>query len=81
MADVDGVVLFDQETPLELIRTLRPQLLVKGADYTPDKVVGWDLVQSWGGELYLANLVEGQSTTSTIAKMNDGAPAKRAAGQ
>lgn len=81
MADVDGVVLFDQETPLELIRTLRPQLLVKGADYTPDKVVGWDLVQSWGGELYLANLVEGQSTTKTIAKMNDGAPAKRAAGQ
>jgi D-beta-D-heptose 7-phosphate kinase/D-beta-D-heptose 1-phosphate adenosyltransferase len=81
MADVDGVVLFDQETPLELIRTLRPHLLVKGADYTPDKVVGWDLVQGWGGELYLANLVQGQSTTSTIARMKLGETPKIAKAQ
>lgn len=77
MGDVDGVVLFDQDTPLELIRTLRPQLLVKGEDYTPDKVVGWDLVQSWGGELYLAKFVPGKSTTSTIAKLQE-APVKAA---
>ena len=82
MADVDAVVVFDQDTPLDLIRTLRPQLLVKGADYTPDKVVGWDLVQSWGGELYLAELVQGQSTTSTIARMQLGEkPGKTAARQ
>ncbi len=82
MADVDAVVVFDQDTPIELIRTLRPQLLVKGADYTPDKVVGWDLVQSWGGELYLADLVQGQSTTSTIARMQLGEkPPKAVVGQ
>jgi len=81
MSDVDAVVLFDQDTPIELIRTLKPQLLVKGADYTPDKVVGWDIVQSWGGELYLADLVQGQSTTATIARMKLGEQPKTAAAQ
>lgn len=68
MTDVDMVVAFDQDTPYELIEMLRPQLLVKGADYTPDKVIGWDLVQSWGGELYLADLISGQSTSAMIAR-------------
>ncbi|MBI1272818.1 MAG: D-glycero-beta-D-manno-heptose-7-phosphate kinase [Alphaproteobacteria bacterium] len=69
LSDVDLVVLFSEDTPLKLIKSLRPALLVKGSDYTPDKVVGWDLVESWGGELLLANLIEGQSTTSTIARL------------
>lgn len=69
MSDVDLVVLFDQDTPVELIKTLRPQLLVKGADYAPEQVVGWDLVQSWGGDLYLADLMDGQSTTATISRL------------
>ncbi len=68
LADVDMVVLFDEDTPLELIKTVHPDVLVKGADYTIDKVVGADVVQGWGGKVVLANLVEGQSTTSMIAR-------------
>jgi D-beta-D-heptose 7-phosphate kinase/D-beta-D-heptose 1-phosphate adenosyltransferase len=69
LASVDLVVLFEEDTPLALIEALRPDVLVKGADYTIDKVVGADLVQGWGGRVVLAELVEGQSTTKTIAKM------------
>lgn len=70
LTDVDLVVLFGEETPLELIKTLRPDVLVKGADYSIDKVVGADLVQGWGGKTVLAKLVDGHSTSSTIARMN-----------
>lgn len=66
---VDLVVIFDEDTPLELIKALRPNVLVKGADYTIDKVVGATEVQSWGGRVVLANLVDGQSTTNTIKKL------------
>jgi D-beta-D-heptose 7-phosphate kinase/D-beta-D-heptose 1-phosphate adenosyltransferase len=69
LTDVDHVVIFGEDTPLELIKTLRPDILVKGADYTVDKVVGAEQVQSWGGQIVLAQLVEGQSTTGTIARM------------
>ena len=69
LADVDAVVIFGEETPYDLIKTVRPDILVKGADYTIDKVVGADLVQSWGGKVVLAKLVDGQSTTSTIARL------------
>ncbi len=68
MTDVDMVVVFDQDTPYQLIEMLRPQLLVKGADYAPDQVIGWDLMQSWGGELFLADIVTGQSTSAMIAR-------------
>ncbi|BAE49582.1 D-glycero-beta-D-manno-heptose-7-phosphate kinase [Paramagnetospirillum magneticum] len=70
LATVDLVVIFGEDTPLEVIGTLKPDVLVKGADYTIDKVVGADLVQSWGGKVVLAELVNGQSTTNTIKKMN-----------
>lgn len=66
---VDLVVIFNEDTPLELIKALRPNVLVKGADYTIDKVVGATEVQSWGGRVVLANLVDGQSTTNTIQKL------------
>jgi D-beta-D-heptose 7-phosphate kinase/D-beta-D-heptose 1-phosphate adenosyltransferase len=69
LADVDQVVIFGEDTPLELIKTLRPDVLVKGADYTVDKVVGADIVKAAGGKVVLAQLVEGQSTTGTIARM------------
>lgn len=69
LADVDQVVIFGEDTPLELITTVRPDILVKGADYTIDKVVGAEQVQGWGGKVILANLIDGQSTTKTIAKM------------
>jgi len=67
--DIDHIVIFGEDTPLELIRAVRPDILVKGADYTVDKVVGAEDVQKWGGKVVLAQLVEGQSTTGTIAKM------------
>jgi D-beta-D-heptose 7-phosphate kinase/D-beta-D-heptose 1-phosphate adenosyltransferase len=66
---IDYVVLFDEDTPLELIRSLRPDILVKGADYTPDGVVGKNLVESWGGRVELIQFVDGKSTTSIIDKI------------
>ncbi|HVI51702.1 MAG TPA: D-glycero-beta-D-manno-heptose-7-phosphate kinase [Candidatus Sulfotelmatobacter sp.] len=69
LASVDLVVIFEEDTPYEVISLLKPDVLVKGADYTVDKVVGADLVQGWGGKVFLADLVAGQSTTSTIARM------------
>ncbi len=70
LSTVDLVVIFGEDTPLKLIETLRPDILVKGADYTIDKVVGAEQVQSWGGKVVLADLVNGQSTTNTIKRMN-----------
>ncbi len=69
LASVDLVVLFEEDTPLKLISALRPHILVKGADYTIDTVVGADLVQGWGGKIVLADLMPGHSTTATIARM------------
>ena len=63
---VDAVISFDEETPIELIGRLRPEVLVKGGDYTIEGVVGADLVQSWGGRVVLVDLVEGRSTTRLI---------------
>jgi D-beta-D-heptose 7-phosphate kinase/D-beta-D-heptose 1-phosphate adenosyltransferase len=69
LSPVDLVVLFGEDTPLDLIRLLRPDVLVKGADYTVEQVVGGDLVQGWGGRVVLVNLAEGHSTTGTIRRM------------
>ena len=75
LSPVDMVVLFAEDTPLELIQALRPLVLVKGADYSIDQVVGADLVQSWGGDVLLVELQPGHSTTGTIRRMTDPAPA------
>ena len=69
MSPVDLVTLFDDDTPLDMIQALRPDVLVKGSDYTVDRVVGADLVQGWGGQVVLVTLREGHSTTSTIRRM------------
>jgi D-beta-D-heptose 7-phosphate kinase / D-beta-D-heptose 1-phosphate adenosyltransferase len=66
---VDAVVAFEEDTPLELIRALLPDVLVKGADYAPERVVGADLVQANGGRLVLATLVPDSSTTATIGRI------------
>ncbi|HUY68465.1 MAG TPA: D-glycero-beta-D-manno-heptose-7-phosphate kinase [Alphaproteobacteria bacterium] len=76
LADVDQIVIFGEDTPLELIKAVRPSVLVKGADYAKTQVVGGDLVEGWGGRIILANLVDGHSTTATIAKLQT-APAKK----
>ena len=66
---VDYVVIFEEDTPLNLIQVIQPDVLVKGGDYTPDKVVGADFVKSRGGELFLIPFVEGKSTTNIIRKI------------
>ena len=72
LGSVDLVVPFDEDTPLKLIEAARPDVLVKGADYAEDEVVGHDLVKGWGGEVKLAAIVEGYSTTAAIARMKVG---------
>ncbi|MFD2234583.1 D-glycero-beta-D-manno-heptose-7-phosphate kinase [Phaeospirillum tilakii] len=74
LAPVDLVVIFGEDTPLALIETLRPDVLVKGADYTVATVVGAEQVLGWGGRVVLADLIEGQSTTNTIRRMKAGEP-------
>jgi D-beta-D-heptose 7-phosphate kinase/D-beta-D-heptose 1-phosphate adenosyltransferase len=70
LAGVDLVVPFEEATPVKLIEAARPDVLIKGADYSEDQVVGGDLVKSWGGEVKLAPIVEGYSTTAAIARMS-----------
>lgn len=66
---VDAVVVFEQDTPLELISSLRPDVLVKGGDYTEVSIVGAPEVRSWGGEVVVVPLTPGHSTTSTIERL------------
>jgi glycerol-3-phosphate cytidylyltransferase len=66
---VDYVCFFDEDTPLELIKFLNPDVLVKGADYKEEEVVGADFVKSQGGKVVLISFVEGKSTTNIINKM------------
>jgi D-beta-D-heptose 7-phosphate kinase/D-beta-D-heptose 1-phosphate adenosyltransferase len=78
LAAVDHVVVFHEETPLELIRELLPDVLVKGADWKDKGVVGRDVVEARGGEVVLAPLLEGRSTTATLTRLGGGARAKAA---
>ena len=61
---VDAVVLFDEDTPYELIKTIQPDILIKGSDYKPEEIVGYDILIAKGGLVKTVNLVEGYSTTS-----------------
>jgi D-beta-D-heptose 7-phosphate kinase/D-beta-D-heptose 1-phosphate adenosyltransferase len=70
LGSVDLVVPFEEATPVKLIEAARPNVLIKGADYSEDQVVGGDLVKGWGGEVRLATIVEGYSTTAAIARMS-----------
>lgn len=72
LVPVDLVVLFSEDTPLNLIETIQPDVLIKGADYTVETVVGADLVQSYGGVVMLAELVPDQSTTKLVHRMKMG---------
>jgi len=66
---VDAVSVFDEDTPLELIRVLCPDVIVKGGDYTPETVVGADDVRARGGDVVIIPLTPGHSTTSTIERL------------
>ena len=69
LASVDYVTEFDEDTPLELIRAIRPHILVKGGDWTPDRIVGRDIVEADGGGVLSLPLIPGYSTTSLIEKI------------
>ena len=69
LESVDLVVLFPEDTPLDLLAAVRPDLLVKGADYSMEQVVGAAEMRAWGGEVMLAKLTESHSTTGTIARL------------
>lgn len=66
---VDAVVVFEEDTPFELISALRPDVLVKGGDYTESSIVGAREVRAWGGDVVVIPLTPGHSTTSTIARL------------
>ena len=71
MSFIDAVILFDEETPKELIETLCPNILVKGDDYSIENIVGADFVIAQGGEVKTVSLVNGYSTSSIIKKIKD----------
>lgn len=66
---VDAVILFDEDTPLDLIKAIRPDVIAKGSDYTEAQVVGGTEVKSWGGKVALIPIVPGRSTTGILEKL------------
>ncbi len=70
LASTDAVVIFDEDTPLETIEALRPNVLVKGGDYTEATVVGADLIRSWGGRVAIVPTVAGFSTSNLVQKLS-----------
>ena len=68
---VDAVVVFDEDTPIALVRALEPDVIVKGGDYSPDSVVGADIVAKRGGRVVIVPLLAGHSTTATIARVRE----------
>ena len=68
---VDAVVLFNEDTPYELIKHLQPDILVKGSDYAVENIVGYDIVKAKGGEVITIDLSQGFSTTGIIKKISE----------
>ena len=69
LESIDYLVRFDEDTPIDLITRIRPDVLVKGADYKKEQVVGWDVVEAYGGRVALAPLIDGRSTTNVIQRI------------
>ena len=69
LSSVDFVVLFNADNPLRLIKTLKPDILLKGADWNKQKIIGADFVESYGGKVLTINLVKGRSTSAIIEKI------------
>jgi D-beta-D-heptose 7-phosphate kinase/D-beta-D-heptose 1-phosphate adenosyltransferase len=69
LESIDYLVTFDDDTPLPLIEAIKPDVLVKGADYKKEQVVGWDIVEARGGRVALAPLVDGRSTSNVIERI------------
>lgn len=77
LACVDAVMIFSEETPEKLIQRVKPNILVKGGDWKISAIVGSDFVQSYGGEVFSLQFIEGKSTTKLIEKANLKQPAKQ----
>ena len=69
LASVDFVVLFNEDNPLRLIKAIKPDVLIKGADWDKRKIIGADFVKSYGGKVLTVNLVKGRSTSALIEKI------------
>ena len=69
LESVDMVVLFEEDTPLRLIEAIKPDVLVKGGDYTEEQVVGHEVVRAHGGRIEIAPLLDGRSTTGAVRKI------------
>jgi D-beta-D-heptose 7-phosphate kinase / D-beta-D-heptose 1-phosphate adenosyltransferase len=69
---VDLVVMFDEDTPLQLIERVKPNVLVKGGDYTREQVVGHEIVEADGGEVLLVDILPGFSTSSLLSRTRGG---------
>ena len=69
LASVDFVILFNEDNPLRLIKALKPDILIKGADWSKQKIIGADFVTSYGGKVLTVNLVKGRSTSAIIEKI------------
>lgn len=72
LRSIDAVVRFEEDTPYELIAALQPDLMAKGGDYTPDTVVGRDLVEARGGRLVLIPFLPGYSTSAIVTRIRTG---------
>lgn len=68
---IDAIVLFDNDTPYDLIKLVQPDILVKGSDYNPEDIVGYDIVTAKGGTVETIELVDGFSTTEMIRKIKE----------
>lgn len=71
LACVDFCVIFNEETPIKVIKAIKPDIIVKGSDYKKNQVVGKDIVESYGGKVKIINLLPGLSTTYLIKKINE----------
>lgn len=71
LASVDAVIVFEEDTPYDIIKTIMPDILVKGGDWKPDQIVGSDLVLEHGGQVLSLNFVDGYSTTQIEAKIKN----------
>ncbi|OFX19213.1 MAG: hypothetical protein A2041_10825 [Bacteroidetes bacterium GWA2_31_9b] len=69
MQFVNAVILFDEETPYNLIKTVQPDILIKGSDYKAEDIIGYDIVKAKGGEVITIDFIDGYSTTSIINKL------------
>lgn len=70
LKSVDYVIIFDEDTPYDLIREIQPDFLVKGGDWKEEDIVGWDIVKESGGKVLSLKFIENYSTTKTIKKLN-----------